>query len=106
MASTKDRYDFNRYKKVYPLIRSKPIYNKFAITEGLNAETAIVDFNNVFQRTYFFTEEYSQIPTISATPEEENVNIFITNLNTTSVVLQSSSPFVGKVHLQIFKVEN
>jgi hypothetical protein len=106
MANPNDRYDFNRYKKVYPLIRTKPLYNKFAITEGLEAETAIVDFNNVSSRTYNFTKEYFQIPTVSATPEDENVNIFITDLSINSVVLQSSAPFVGKVHLQIFKVEN
>lgn len=103
MSNTaKSKYDLNRFKKVYPLIRTKPVY----LTGGVQAETAILTYTNSYEETYSFTDQYSEIPVVSATPEDENVNVFITSLTTTSVTIQSSSPFTGKVHLQIFEFES
>ena len=101
----KSKYDLNRYKRVYPLVRVKPVYDEIMMLGGLNVETAIIDFNNSFQETYAFQETYTQVPVVGATPEDENVNVFITSVTTTSVVIESSSAFTGKVHLQIFKSE-
>jgi len=100
-----NKYDLNRYKKVYPLIRVKPIYDEI-LMGGVQTETAILNYNNSFSESYTFVKLYNQIPTVSATPEDENVNVFITNLNTTSVTIESSSAFTGKVHIQIFKTES
>lgn len=103
----KSKYDLNRFKKVYPLLRTKPIYDEVTMLgTGVNAETAILDFNNSFSETYTFLEAYDQVPVIGATVEDENVNVFITSITTTNVTIQSSSSFTGKVHLQIFEVEN
>lgn len=103
---TSSKYDLNRFKKVYPLIRVKPIFQEFTDSDGIDVETTILNYNNSFEETYTFNQTYSQIPTVSATPEDENVNVFITSLSLLSVTIQSSSPFTGKVHLQIFKVES
>ena len=100
------KYDLNRFKKIYPLVRVKPIFRDFTGTGGIDAETAILEYDNSFEESYTFTQIYNQVPTISATPEDENVNVFITSLNLFSVTIQSSSPFTGKVHIQIFKVED
>lgn len=100
------KYDLNRFKRVYPLIRTKPVYDEISMLGGIQTETTILIYNNTFEETYNFLEQYDEIPVVSATPEDENVNVFITNLTTTSVTIQSSSPFVGKVHLQIFKAES
>jgi hypothetical protein len=101
-------YDANRVRKTYPLIRLKPvetsITNSSVISvSGINAEVTILAFANSFSETYTFTETYSSVPVIVATPEDENVNIFITSLTTTSVTVQSSAPFTGNVHLHIYE---
>ena len=101
----KSKYDLNRYKRVYPLIRTKPVYDEIMMLGGLNVETAIVDFNSSSQETYTFQENYTQIPVIGVTAEDENVNVFITSVTLTSVIIESSSAFTGKVHLQVFKAE-
>lgn len=98
-------YDLNRIRKTYPLVRRKPIYssNLSLSQSGVQVETAILNYNDEFTKTYAFTQQYSQIPVIAATPEDENVNIFITSLTVNGVTIESSASFVGKVHLQIFE---
>jgi hypothetical protein len=104
MAASK--YDLNRYRKVYPLFRTKPVYDEILMLGGVQTEATILTYNNSFEETYVFTKNYTEIPVISATPEDENVNVYITNLSTTSVTIQASSAFTGKVHIQIFKIES
>lgn len=99
----KSKYDLNRYKKVYPLIRMRPVYDEILMLGGLGSEAEIIDFNNSFSETYTFQEVYTQIPGIALTPEDENVNVFISALTITSVTIESSASFTGKVHLQVFK---
>ena len=98
------KHDLNRFKKVYPLIRTKPKITDFTIVEGLDVETTILEYVNSSSQYFEFNTEYTQIPTVAATPEDENVNVFITNLSTSSVTIESSAPFNGKVHVQIYKV--
>lgn len=102
----KNLYDSTRFKKVYPLKRTKPKFREFIQTGGVGVETVILNYNNSFEETYFFTNPYTEIPTVAATPEDENVNVFITTLSTNSVTIQSSAPFTGKVHVQIYEVDN
>lgn len=100
-------YDLNRIRKTYPLIRVKPIFSSNLSSENaIQVETAILDYNNSFENTYIFENDYDQIPVIAATPENENVNIFITSLTIDSVTIQSSSPFTGRVHVQVFDSSN
>jgi hypothetical protein len=101
-------YDANRLRKSYPLIRFKPVYKQYLTTQevldsgGINVEVDIVNFNNSFQQIYEFRETYTEIPVIALTPEDENVNVFITSLTTDSVIIESSNEFTGKVHIQVF----
>ena len=100
------KYDLNRFKRTYPLIRLKPIYQKFMPAEestGIDVETKILEFSNEHQKDYSFTKTYTEIPVIALTPEDENVNIFVTSLDTSKMTIQSSAPFTGKVHIQVFK---
>jgi len=100
-------YDANRVRKTYPLVRLKPrsteITNENA--SGINAEVAIIEFNNSSSEVYNFTESYTSIPVVALTVEDENVNVYITSLTTTSINIQSSSSFTGKVHLQAYENE-
>ena len=101
--------DFNRQRKIYPLLRQKPVMKMLITAEeaaslgGLDVEVDIVNFNNSFQENYTFQKQYTEIPVIALTPEDENVNVFITSLTTTSVTIESSNVFTGKVHIQVFE---
>ena len=97
-------YDANRTRKTYPLLRLKPIETKID-SGGVKVELAIIDFNNSSSESYTFTGTYTSIPVVAATVENENVNIFMTLLSTTTVTIESSAPFTGKVHLQIYEDE-
>ncbi len=107
-------YDANRVKKIYPLIRLKPVTTTFSGSGDsacIDAETAIVLFGDIatstydYVKTYTFTKTYSVLPIIALSVENENVNVFVTSLSTTSITIESSAPFIGKVHLQVFKGE-
>lgn len=101
--------DVNRFRKSYPLIRVKPVYEQCLTAEeienlgGVNVEVKIITFTNEHQKTYEFENTYTSIPVVALTPEDENVNIFVTSLNTSSMVVESSADFTGKVHIQVFK---
>lgn len=101
-------FDANRLRKNYPLIRVKPIYKQLLSGEqieglGVRVEVAVVDFTAQSSKTYSFTETYTEIPVIALTPKDENVNVFITSLTTTEVVIESSSEFTGQVHVQVYE---
>lgn len=99
-------YDANRVRKTYPLIRLKPIETSITNSKSdvvSNSEAAILNYNNSFSETYTFVNIYDSIPVVVGTPEDDNVNIYITSLNTTTVTIESSSPFTGKVHLHIYE---
>lgn len=102
----KSKYDLNRYKKVYPLIRTRPVYDDLNMLGQGSSEVAVLDFVDSHEETYTFTETYTQIPVIAATAAEENVNVFITSLTNTTVTIESSSNFTGKVHIQVFVSES
>ena len=98
------RIDANRVKYVYPLIRKVPIYGKIGSGGASTVEVAIINFSNAETGTYTFKDSsvYSSIPVCVISPEDENVNVFITSLTTTSVTVGSSAPFTGKVHVHIY----
>lgn len=101
--------DHNRIRKNYPLLRVKPVYKGCFSGEeienmtGIDLETKIISFTNEYQKDYEFTKTYTEIPVIALTPEDANVNIFVTSLDTSKVSIESSAPFTGKVHIQVFK---
>ena len=95
-------YDLNRMRKTYPLIRKRP---RTATLEENVVETAIIDISDGLPKQYTFQNSYLTIPVCVATPEKENVNVFITSINLTSVTIEISAdpPDNCLVHLQIFK---
>ena len=100
-------YDQNRLRKNYPLLRVKPVYSQIVVGEagnigGIDVETAIIPFVDSFSEQYSFQKTYTAIPTVAISPETENVNIFVTTLTNSEIIIQSSAPFTGSVHLQIF----
>jgi hypothetical protein len=103
MASSKKKLDANRVRYVYPLLRKEPRFGE--IGSGTNAEVAIIDFNNQESNSYTFVEAYDQIPVCVISPEDENVNVYITSLTTSSITISASSAFTGKVHIHIYPQE-
>ena len=99
------RYDLSRFKKVYPLLREKPNLRELSdeITSQIDVEVEVLSFDNTNTGSYTFKKTYSSIPIVAATAENENVNVFITSLTTTSVIIESSAEFTGKVHIQVYK---
>ena len=103
------KYDSNRLRKSYPLHRQRPVILNTGIpASGVDIETGKLVFANENSKTYTYDGSitYNKIPVIGATVEDENVIIYITNLSTSSVTIESSSNFTGIVHLQIFKDES
>ena len=110
MASTKlKRRDLNRFRKVYPFLRRRPVYG-FVSDEELVVEVGKVTFSDSNSEIYTFAETYSSVPTITAisvdseTNGTADVNVFISSISTTSVTFATSDSFIGQVHFQIIKV--
>lgn len=95
-------YDLNRMRKTYPLIRKRP---RLATLDDSQVETISIDISDGIDKTYYFTNTYTSVPVCIVTPEQENVNAFITSIDTQKVTVAVSAdpPNVCIVHLQIFR---
>lgn len=102
------RRDGQRFKKVYPRIRKTPRF--FTISDATMAvESSKVTMTNEASGEFSFQLEYESIPTVQLTAEASSndqgmVNVFITQLTTTSVTWETSAPFTGQIHIQVFKI--
>ena len=102
MPRSKKEYDLNRFRKVYPLIRRKPQILK----AGAQVETAKLEYTTgEYTKTFTFEEPYETVPICVATPEKENLNVYITaiTLSSVTVELSASNPQSDSifVHLHI-----
>ena len=74
MASTKlKRRDLNRFRKVYPYLRRRPVYG-FVSDEELVVEVGKVIFSDSSSEVYNFVETYTSVPTITAISVDSEVN--------------------------------
>ena len=95
----------NRYRKVYPFLRRKPIYE--TILEGsANIEVGYIDYNNSDTGTYTFTSTFTTTPAVTATAvvlpggSGANVNVYIETITLSEVQIRvSDANFIGRVHL-------
>ena len=106
--TTFNRRDAQRFRKVYPRIRKTPRY--FTISDqAMSVESSKVTMTNQTQGEFVFQLDYDAIPTVVLTAEtsEDNqgmVNTFITHLTTKDIKFETSAPFTGLIHIQIFKI--
>ena len=107
MATTKFRKrNLNRYRKVYPYLRREPRYELISTTEAL-IEIAAVPFNQSIEETYVFEEFFIGTPKVTATVVDSsgtntaNTGVYISELDSTKVKLQTTGLFSGTVHLHI-----
>lgn len=98
--------DRNRYRKVYPYLIRKPIYE--LVSSG-NAQIDIgyIDFSGLgptqkFQfGTPFITVPIVTLTAVRSNPHiDANVNVYIENITTIEVTVSISDPnFIGRVHI-------
>ena len=104
MAATKSkRINRNEYKKVYPYVRRRPVYG-YLLDKNTTIETARVYFDDESEVLYEFEEAYITVPVVTATAEDDNVNVFITAISISSVTVNTSELHTGYVDLHIMYV--
>ena len=101
-----NKIDANRIRYVYPLLRKVPRYGEISAGGASTVEVETLSFNNSELESYTFVNTYTSIPVCVISPEDENVNVFITSLTTTTIQISSSAPFTGKVHIHIYPNDN
>ena len=103
------RRDKNRFRKLYPYIRKKPVY-EFCSPGEMEIEVGEIVFNNTDTGSYTFESAFVSAPHITAISYDSesnntaNVNIYIESVTLTSVTIRSSAPFTGKVHFHAIRV--
>ena len=108
--TTFNRRDAQRFRKVYPRIRKTPRY--FTISdEAMSVESAKVTMDNETHGEFTFQLEYDSLPTVVLTAETSDdnqgmVNVFETHLTAKLIKSETSAPFTGRIHVQIFKIGN
>ena len=94
--------DKNRFRKVYPFLRRKPVLGEDA---NVIVESTSITFTNTDNGTHSFTKSFTSVPFVTATAydskgnESANVNVFVSALTTSSVTVRTSSNFTGEVHI-------
>ena len=95
-------YDGNRLRKTYPFTRLRPVKTEITAEGTSKVEVATINFSNTDSGFHDFTSTYTSIPVCVISPEDENVNVFITGLTLTRITVGSSNDFTGKVHVHIY----
>jgi hypothetical protein len=99
----------NEYKKVYPYIRRRPVYT-FELDKEMFVEEAKVEFTSSSSETHFFTETFPSAPTVTAISFDDgagnnvNVNVFMSAITTSFVVIETSDEFTGFVNIHAIYV--
>ena len=85
----KQYLDLNRIRKTYPLVRVKPRFVTMKEnTESL--EIARIQFSSTNTKDYYYENNYTEVPIIVVTPENENVIAFIQEVPTKKVTIEIS----------------
>tara|TARA_Y100001938_G_C7926744_1_gene347280 strand:+ start:116 stop:454 length:339 start_codon:yes stop_codon:yes gene_type:complete len=110
MAGTKTKQkNKNRFRQTYPYIRRRPRF-EMVLDKEVTLEVGEITFTNTSSGTHVFTQIFASAPSITAISVDSesndiaNVNIFVSSVSTTSVVIESSQAFTGKVHFHAILV--
>lgn len=101
--------DISKYRKKYPLVRNLPKYT-YVSDKSPEIENIILDVPVLSDTvTVIFDEPFSGIPSVIANfisiGPFGNVNVYITNVSTTSVTVCTSIPIVGKIAVQAIYID-
>ena len=110
MASTTfKRLDKQRFKKIYPAKRFKPVM-VVQTEKSLAIETATLIFteaSSATSATYNFTSAFATVPNVTygvKSTAGDMVLVKITALTTQSVTIEVSAPFDGSIDLQVVEI--
>lgn len=92
--------DLNRFRKTYPGVRW-PARDVYTTEEPFQLESATVSFGGSSTITYEFENTYDTVPNVVVSPLNESMNVFITSITRTSVVIGSSAPTVESVSIVV-----
>ena len=103
--------DKQRFKKIYPAHRFKPVVVK-QTSKGLTFESTSLQFteaSGTTSQTYTFTQQYTVLPNVThgiRSTDGDMVLVKITSLTTSSVTIEVSAPFDGSIDSQIVEIES
>ena len=92
------RRNKNQWRKVYPGVRRKPVYEY-----AQRMEVGRLIFSNSDSEIFEFSNSYDNIPTITVSPfgTEANVSVHCISLSRSHAIIQASAKFTGEVHIQV-----
>jgi len=95
-------------RKKYPLVRNLPRY-EFISNTGFEIESLIVDITNSDTITVIFDKPFTEMPTavanlVTAT-ELGNVNVYVETVTVNQVVVRTSVPITGKIHIHAMRIQ-
>lgn len=96
--------DKQRFRKVYPFLRRKPVLETIGGGDTATIEVGAITFTNESSVTHGFTTSFSSAPIVTVVSVDSesngtaNVNVIITSVSTTDVVVETSQAFTGTVH--------
>ena len=115
-STTFQKYDRNRYRKIYPITRF-PASDSYRSRAEVVIESKTVEFSKQSRVSGVLLGSYKSIPTITigvssidAVGEESNVNIFLSSISldsstgAISFTLEASARFTGTVALQVMDI--
>lgn len=88
----------NQWRKVYPGVRRKPVYELIQ-----RMEVGRLIFENSDEETFEFSNAYDKSPTVTASVfgPDANVSINCISLSRSGATFAASAKFTGEVHVQV-----
>ena len=103
--------DRNRYRKTYPYMRTRPVWEYMAGKETI-WEAQAVTFTDQNSVEYTFLAAFPEEPVVTATAVDKHgngasgVNVFVSKVSTTKVTLTTSEKFTGTVHIHALYIKD
>ena len=96
--------DKQRFRKIYPFLRRKPILETVGGGDTATIEVGAITFSNESSVTHALTTSFSSAPIVTVVSVDSesnggaNVNVFITSITTSEIVVETSQLFTGTIH--------
>ena len=109
-GTTFKKRDRNRFKKVYPYIRRKPVSSLMSDDEVVLEVGSVVFTDTSGPVEHTFSETFRTAPSVTAVAVDNesnnaaDINIFIKSVSTTAVTFESSANFTGTVDFQAIMI--
>ena len=96
--------DKQRFRKIYPFLRRKPVLETVGGGDTATIEVGAITFSNESSVTHALTTSFSSAPIVTVVSVDSesnggaNVNVFITSITTSEIVVETSQLFTGTIH--------